>query len=78
MPLRFTRTGHPRHNRNRSNNPQSPTSGTYPVSCQTVEWSRRGAGVTWSGAGQTRGDRKSYSSLDGPSTRAPHWVPNVR
>ena len=31
------------------------TDGTYPVSCQTVEWSRRGDGVTWSSAGQTRG-----------------------
>ena len=31
------------------------TPGTYPVSCQTVEWSWRGNGVTRSGVGQTQG-----------------------
>ena len=69
---------YPRNIRHGSNAPQSPADGTYPVSCQTIEWSRRGDGVTWSGVGQTRGGRKSRSSWDGPSPRAPCWAPNVR
>ena len=49
------------NNRHGNKNPQSPTDGTYSTSCQTVESSRTSDGVTWSGAGQTQGGRKSRS-----------------